>query len=238
MSILTKRVTITQAWNGEADCLNCSLRSSALFNGLTVDDFEQVHHQIEQDVLKPGDTLYKTGDNGQHLFTVRSGLLKLVHYLPDGTQRIVRLAQSTDVLGLEVLVTDRYQHEAIVLRTTEMCRYPAAAVTQLSHSNSILHRDLMSRWQRALDQAEASLTQFSTGTAKRRMANLLLYLSEANDSAECVLLGREDIGSLLSITIETASRTISEFKRMGIITEIRHNHFHLDKPAVEAVAAR
>jgi len=231
-------VTITQAWNGEADCLNCSLRSSALFNGLTVDDFEQVHDQIEQDILQPGDTLYKTGDTGQHLFTVRSGLLKLVHYLPDGTQRIVRLAQSTDVLGLEMLVTDRYQHEAVVLRTTEMCRYPAAAVSQLSYTNSVLHKDLMSRWQKALDQAEASLTQFSTGTAKRRMANLLLYLAEASDSAECILLGREDIGSLLSITIETASRTISEFKRKGIITEIRNNHFYLDMPAVETVAAR
>jgi CRP-like cAMP-binding protein len=94
----------------------------------------------------------------------------------------------------------------------------------------------MLRWQSALDEAEASLTQFSTGTAKRRMANLLLRLCEVSSSSECVLLGREDIGSLLSITIETASRTISEFKRLGLIKEIRHNHFHLDIPAVVAIA--
>jgi CRP-like cAMP-binding protein len=229
-------VTVTQAWNGEADCRNCTIRSSVLFNGLNEGDFTLIHNQIEQEVLEPGDTLYKIGDPGQHLFTVRSGLLKLVQYLPDGTQRIVRLVKSTDVLGLEMLVADRYQHDAIVLRTTELCRYPASAVKQLSHSNAVLHKDLMLRWQSALDEAEASLTQFSTGTAKRRIANLLLRLAEVNGSSECYLLSREDIGSLLSMTIETASRTISEFKRLGLIKVIKHNHFRLDIPAVEAIA--
>jgi CRP-like cAMP-binding protein len=50
-------------------------------------------------------------------------------------------------------------------------------------------------------------------------------------------LSREDIGSILSMTIETASRTISEFKRIGLIKEISHNHFALDIPALEAVVA-
>ena len=31
------------------------------------------------------------GDAGQHVLTIRGGLVKLVQYLPDGTQRIVRL---------------------------------------------------------------------------------------------------------------------------------------------------
>jgi CRP-like cAMP-binding protein len=226
-----------QAWNGEADCFNCTLRSSALFSGLTEDDFKMIHDQIEQVVLNPGDILYKVDDPGHHLFTVRSGLLKLVQYLPDGTQRIVRLVRSTDVLGLEMMVADHYQHEAVVLSTTELCRYPAAAVNQLCHSNSVLHKDLMSRWHKALSEAEASLTLLSTGTAKRRMANLLLRLVDGSGSSECFLLSREDMGSILSITIETASRTISEFKRLGIITKIGHNHFHLDTPAVEAIAS-
>ncbi|RKZ63242.1 MAG: Crp/Fnr family transcriptional regulator, partial [Gammaproteobacteria bacterium] len=38
----------------------------------------------------------------------------------------------------------------------------------------------------------------------------------------------EDIGSILSITVETASRTISEFKRLGLLKEIRPNHFNVD----------
>ena len=228
-------MTLTQAWNGNADCLNCSLRSSALFSGLTEQDFELLHEPVEQLILKPGEVLYKMGEPGHHLFTVRSGLLKLVQYLPDGTQRIVRLNRSTDVLGLEVLVGQQYEHEAIVLRTTHLCRYPMEAVARLSQRNPVLHKDLMARWQKALAEADAWLTQLSTGSAKKRMANLLLRLLESEGSTECYLFSREDIGSILSITIETASRTISEFKRTGLMKEISHNHFNLNIPALKAV---
>lgn len=225
--MVAKRVTLTQAWDGNADCRNCLIRSSALFSGLTEQDFDQMHEPVEQVDMKPGQVLYKVGDAGHHLFTVRSGLLKLVQYLPDGTQRIVRLVRSTDVLGLEVLVGQHYEHEAVVLRASELCRYPKEAVTRISQSNPTLHKDLMTRWQKALTDADAWLTQLSTGSAKKRMANLLLRLLD-DGSSECHLFSREDIGSILSITVETASRTISEFKRLGLITEIRSNHFNLD----------
>lgn len=224
---MTKRVTLTQAWEGNADCLNCSLRSTALFGGLTKQDFEQMHEPVEQVKMKPGQVLYKSGDAGHHMFTVRSGLVKLVQYLPDGTQRIVRLMRSTDVLGLEVLVGESYEHEAIVLRTSELCRYPKETVDHFSKTNTVLHKDLLKQWQKELTAADAWLTELSTGSAKKRMANLLLRLAE-DDSTECFLFSREDIGSILSITIETASRTISEFKRENLIKEIRSNHFDLD----------
>ena len=234
---MTKRVTLMQAWEGNADCLNCAIRSSALFSGLIEKDFELIHEPVEQLTLEPGSVLYKVGDHGHHLFTVRSGLLKLVQYLPDGSQRIVRLVRSTDVLGLEMMVGQQYEHEAIVLRATELCRYPKEAVTRLSQQNPVLHKDLMTRWQKALSEADAWITKLSTGSAKNRMANLQLLLTEADGSLECYLLSREDIGSILSMTIETASRTISEFKRTGLIKEIRHNHFALDIPGLEAVVA-
>ena len=220
-------MTLTQAWDGNADCRNCLIRSSALFGGLTEHDFEQMHEPVEQVDMKPGQVLYKVGDVGHHLFTIRSGLIKLVQYLPDGTQRIVRLVRSTDVLGLEIMVGRHYEHEAVVLRASELCRYPKEAVTRISQSNPTLHKDLMTRWQKALTDADAWLTQLSTGSAKKRMANLLLRLLDDGGS-ECHLFSREDIGSILSITVETASRTISEFKRLGLITEIRSNHFDLD----------
>ena len=234
---MTKRVTFTQAWEGNTDCLNCAIRSSALFSGLTEKDFESIHDPVEQLTLEPGNVLYKVGDHGHHLFTVRSGLLKLVQYLPDGTQRIVRLVRSTDVLGLEMMVAQQYEHEAVVLRTTELCRYPKEAVSHLSQQNPVLHQDLMTRWQKALSEADSWITKLSTGSAKKRVANLLLRLTEAEGTPECFLLSREDIGSILSMTIETASRTISEFKRTGLIKEISHNHFALDIPGLEAVVA-
>lgn len=228
------RVSLNQAWRGKADCLNCSIRSSALFSGLTEEDFQQLHQPVDQLTISSGDTLYRVGDAGQNLFTIRTGLVKLVQYLPDGTKRIVRLAAATDVLGLEVMVGEKYEHDVIALQTTELCRYPVEAVHRLSQRNKTLHKDLMARWQKALTEADAWLTQLSTGSAKKRMANLLLRLIN-EEATDCHLFSREDIGSILSMTTETASRTISEFKRLNLMKEISHNHYDLDTLGLKSI---
>ena len=233
---MVSRISIQHAWQGGADCLNCSVRHSALFSGLTEDDFRHMHQPVEQVELKAGQVLYKINQPGRYLFTVRGGLMKLVQYLPDGNQRIVRLACGADVLGLETLVSQQYEHDAVALRDTFICRLPVEDVHRLSQRNPILHRDLMARWQRALSEADAWLTQLSTGASKKRMAHLLLRLGEGEAKQYCTLFGREDIGSILSITTETASRVLSDFKRQGLITERRHNHFLLDREGLQKVA--
>ena len=233
---MVKNVTLREAWSGEADCLNCALRDSVLFAGLTVRDFEKIHDPIDQFTLKPGGSLYHAGERGEFLFTVRSGALKLVQYLPDGSQRIVRLARTSDVLGLEAILDAPYQHEAVVLQTTEVCRYPARLVKALGAENPRLHTELMTRWQRALTEADAWLTELSTGSARQRVARLLLRLVRDQASNECELFSREDMGAMLGITTETTSRTIAEFKRQGLLIDLNLNRCRLDIPKLRQLA--
>ncbi len=219
-----KTVTPHEAWKGEADCLNCALRNTVLFSGLNQTDFEKIHKPIDQFRLPTGSTLYHTYDDASYLYTIRSGVIKLTQYLADGNQRIVRLAFSSDVIGLESLIDPKYKHNAIVLRDIEVCRLPAPTVNQLSTENQTLHKELLNRWHRALNDADDWITQLSTGSARQRMANLLLKLSEKYNADECELFSREDIGSMLSMTTETASRTIAEFKRNDLIK--KHNNLY------------
>jgi len=232
---MVKNVTLREAWSGEADCLNCTLRESVLFAGLEEGDFERIHDPIDQFTLEPGATLYHTGDPGDYMYTVRSGVLKLLQYLPDGSQRIVRLVRTTDVLGLEVLVSESYQHDAISLQPTELCRFPTKVVRRLSRENPKLHQELMNRWQRALSEADAWLTELSTGSAKQRIARLLLRLVRDTQASECRLFSREDMGAMLGITTETTSRTIAEFKRKSLLIETQPNHFLLDIPNLQRI---
>ncbi len=233
---MVNNVTLRDAWSGEADCLNCSLRESVLFSGLHEKDFERIHDPIDQYKLKPGTTLYRAGDKGDYMFTVRSGYLKLVQYLPDGSQRIVRLARHTDVLGLEAILESPYQHDAVVLQQTEVCRYPARVVRTLGAENPRLHHELMARWQRALSSADAWLTKLSTGSARQRVARLLLILVRDRENSECELFSREDMGAMLGITTETTSRTIAQFKRQSLLVDVSTNRFLLDIPNLRRIA--
>lgn len=233
---MVKNVTLREAWSGEADCLNCSLRASVLFAGLEEKDFQLIHDPIDQFQIRPGTALYHAGDDGDHMYTVRSGTFKLVQYLPDGGQRIVRLARTTDVIGLEALLDEPYEHDAIAVNFAEVCRFPARVVRALGRENPKLHRELMSRWQRALSEAEAWLTELSTGSARQRVARLLLRLVRDRGSSECELFSREDMGAMLGITTETTSRTIAEYKRQSLLVELSPNHFLLDIPNLRRIA--
>jgi CRP-like cAMP-binding protein len=199
-------------------------------------DFERIHDPIDQFVMRPGTALYHAGDVGDYMFTVRSGTFKLVQYLPDGGQRIVRLARTTDVIGLEAMLDERYHHDAIAVHKTEVCRFPARVVRTLGEESPRLHRELMARWQRALSEADAWLRELSTGSARQRVARLLLRLVRDQESSECELFSREDMGAMLGITTETASRTIAEYKRQSLLVEVSPNFFLLDIPNLRRIA--
>lgn len=224
-----------EAWAGTADCRRCALRESVLFAGLEERDFEVIHQPVDQFTLPPGARLYGPGEKIGCLYTVRSGALKLEQFLADGSRRIVRLARGGDVVGLERMLGEPCQHDAVALQETEVCRLPLAMVRALADRNPALYGEMMSRWQKALNEADAWLTQLSTGSARVRVARLLLNHVCGGDS-DCRLFSREDMGAMLGISTETASRVVADFKRRGLLVESAPNRFLIDVPNLRRIA--
>lgn len=232
-----KRIPLLEAWTGVADCRTCTVRSSVLFAGLTERDFDDLHRPIDQLSYVAGRQIYSAGEPAKTLFTIRAGLVKLTRYMPDGSQRIVRILRRSDVMGLEALLDDDYAHTAVALQDTELCRLPVDAVQRLSERNTLLYKELMSRWHRALGDADRFIADFSTGTARERVARLLIWLAQLGDGKTCCLFSREDLGSVLGLTTETASRTMAEMKRQRLIAEPEPNRFVLDISGLQQLAS-
>ncbi|MGB0721854.1 MAG: Crp/Fnr family transcriptional regulator [Gammaproteobacteria bacterium] len=233
-SLSMKKEDIKLAWNGGERCQNCGVRHLVLFADLEQSDFSLIHEPIEEAAFDSGTTVYRASEDAHSVFTIRSGLVKLVRYLPDGTQRITRLLKQGDVLGLESVLGDRYDHTAVVLDRAEVCRIPRAVIRRLNAETPRLATQLMARWQQALSDADSWLTDLNTGTARERIARLLLRQQEANPDSAFHLLGREDIGAMLGITTETASRTVAQFKREGLIRDQGSGRVMADVDALEA----
>lgn len=230
-----QRNGIEAAWLGTARCRSCAIRDLVLFGDLQEADFNLVHIPIDELKFAAGATLYNSGEDGVSLFTIRSGMVKLVQFLPDGTQRIVRLLRQGAVAGLEVLVGKPYEHTAVALQEVEVCRLPREVVSRLSRETPRLHGRLMDRWYQSLHQADAWLTELSTGSARLRLARLFLKLAADRPGEPVLLSGREDLGAMLGIGMETASRTVAEFKRSGLVTERAPNVFDCNLDALDAV---
>ena len=94
--------------------------------------------------------------------------------------------------------------------------------------NPQLFHTLMAHWYRALSDADRWIAELLAGTARERLIRLLLWLSEREAGDSCSLFSREDLGAVLGLTTETASRTMAELKRQGLIHEHRPNRFSCD----------
>ena len=221
------------AGRGAIFCEECLVRRQGLFADLAVEDLRNLHSPIGDVALRAGDSLYQRGDSGDAVYTVRQGMLKLEQYMSDGSKRILNLLWQGDLAGLEIMATDCYEHTAIALEPSTVCRIPKELVVKLAPK---LHDQITQKWYHSLVKTQECLRDLGSGSARQRVARLFLLLPEADNGNECHLFAREDVGALLGVTTETASRAVAEFKRAGVVREKSPNIFIRNRAKLETIA--
>lgn len=167
-----------------------------------------------------GGAIFRQGQAGGHIHAVCRGLVRLEQGLPDGGTRVVRLVQAGSVFGLELLACKGHMHTAISVGKTRVCRLPVAALQRLAEHGPALHQGLMQAWTEVLQEADFVISHLSTGSARQRVARLLLHMCQSAQHGQiCQAPPRDTMASLLGLTPETVSRTTAAFKREGMITE-------------------
>lgn len=220
------------------DCAACPAESLGLFSGAFRTQRAYLVEGFRIVQVAPQELLYRLGDAAEFVFILRYGLMKLVRYSAGGDERIVRLARGGDTVGLEALSGNPYRHTAVALSDTALCRVPARLVLETERNDPRFVDRVMAEMQEELEKADLFLTELCSGAAHARIARLLLHLREGRGDEACFLPMREEIGSLLGVTMETASRIVAEFRRDGLIRPLDDGQrVALDIPRLEAIAA-
>jgi CRP/FNR family transcriptional regulator len=220
---------------GHPDCATCPVRSMALFADLSEKKLEQLSGSIDDLSVPEGTVLYEHARNNTHVFVLRSGALKLVQILHNGSERIVRLPRPGDAIGLEILLDRPYQHRAVMMQAGRVCRLPKRLLQDLGAEQPGVYRKLLDKWELAVEEADYFITSLSSGSAEARVARLLLYSVQSHAHGDFSPIGREDMAAALSLTVGTASRVMAEFKRKGWVEE-HAGHTKCDLKALRACA--
>ncbi len=205
------------AWRGTADCRACGIRDMVLFADLKEEDFNLIHAPIDDLEHPPGHALVRMGETATSLYTLRVGVVKLARNTADGRQRIVRVLRAGDVIGLEALMGPTYDSDAISLTNIKVCRLPLQVIQRLNRETPRLHQRLLERWHRSLKEADDWLADLNFGTARQRVAGLILKMRSDQDASVTTLFSREDMGAMLDLKLETVSRALNAFVREGAL---------------------
>lgn len=227
---------------GRSNCGACELRDVMVCSDVTVDELDDFHTWIDDMAIPPNGVIFNSNTPADGVYCIRAGTVKLVKYSSNGAQRIVRIVKHSDVAGMEAVFSENFEHTAIAVGEVVACRIPMANFRRMIEANPTLQRRLLSKSQEALREAEVWLSELAGGAAqaRERMARLLLRLRDGK-TARIHRFSLEDIGSMLGITIETASRILADFTRTGVLTKrsagTGMRYYNADIEALEKIAA-
>lgn len=215
----TKRFCEPQK-KGRSNCGACDLREVMVCSNVTVDQLADFHTWIDDMTIPSGGVVFNANAPADGVYCIRGGIVKLVKYSNSGAQRIVRIVKRGDVAGIEAVFSESFEHKAVAVGDVIACRIPIANFRRMIESHPTLQRRLLEKSQEALREAEIWLSELAGGTAqaRERMARLLLRLREGSTN-RIHRFNLEDIGAMLGITIETASRVLADFTRQGLLAK-------------------
>jgi CRP-like cAMP-binding protein len=218
------------SYSPQADiCRQCEIRQFALFGALDEGALGDIHVHIADLHLSAGEPLYNANDPGHAVFSLRSGIVRMERTSVNGERRILRVAGRADLIGLEACLHQTYATDAVACTDVEVCRIPRVLIDDLAARHPELLVDLMKRWQRTVDDADEWLTELTRGPARHRMLRLLLKLSEYGAAGGLVWWPtRQEMGAMLDMTLETASRLVSALRREGVVDPVDARHARID----------
>ncbi|MFN2329855.1 MAG: Crp/Fnr family transcriptional regulator [Chromatocurvus sp.] len=190
----------------------------------------------------PGDILYREREDADSVYLIKQGLVKLISYMPNGRARIVRLHGGDSLVGLSSLYDPKYDHTAVAVGYVEAECIPVRSLMRIRSEDPSAYCCFLENWNSQMRVADTWITQFSTGSIRARVARLVNFLSEIEQtvpSTEVQLLTCEEMAAVLGVTPESVSRILAEFKRGHMLRCVQRNstqRFERDVEALQVVA--
>jgi len=182
------------------------------------------------------------GDEAENFFLVAQGLFRAVKFTRDGRRQVFAFYVPGDVCGLEPDATHKMTIESI--GRSAMATLPRRLCRQWMNADPQFNASFFDAATRALTLSVDHMTMIGRSSAEERLAWFLVMLSarsarfERGAQAIELEMQRQDIADYLGLTIETISRTFTQFKDRGLIRLATTRRIEILRPAaLQALAA-
>ena len=213
-------------------CSACSMHQLCLPMGLEDADIDRLDKIIgKRRRLERDEPLYKMGEPFRNLYAVRFGHFKTYQINAAGEAQITGFQMAGELLGMDAISADRHHCDAVALEDSEVCEIPFAHLEDLFGHVPTLLRHFHRIMSREITREQNVMLLLGNMRAEQRFAVFLVNLSARyaargySPTRFQLRMSREDIGNYLGLTIESISRLLSRFKKLGLV--------HVDKREVE-----
>ncbi len=173
--------------------------------------------------IRAGQSLFLMGQEFGGLYLVRHGCLKTVITHAEGTEHVISFSMQGDILGAEGSCHQHYWCESFALKDCEVIRLPVDEYFSHGRASDGIERMLYWAISREVCRRQAAYAIAHAAKSEVRVARFLVEQSEHHAALGysanqfTLAMTRRDIGSYLSVTLETVSRALSSLNHLHII---------------------
>ncbi len=170
--------------------------------------------------LRQGANLFHEGDEAEHIYEVKSGVVRLTRVLENGKRQVIAFGYPGDFVGFP---NGRFYHaDCDVIATAELVAHRRSALEHAPDDDPTRIRLLKA----ALGEICAMQDHFMMLACKSATEKVASFLEVLSDKIGVEVKGerhvhlsmrRADIADFLGLTTETVSRTFTQLRKNGII---------------------
>lgn len=217
------------------DGRNC-IEIVPIFSNLTYDEMMEVARITRDRTYKKGEMIYMSGDEGEKLYVIHTGRVKITRITSSGKEQVIRVLGPGEFMGeLSLFSPIPLTDNSEALSETVVCLIDGKKLKDLMMKHSGIAFKVMEELSKRLEKAENLIENISLQAVEKRLANALIDM--ADEKGEIVLdMTKRDLASHIGMSQETLSRRLTIFQDEGIIELIGHRGINiLDMEALEEI---
>ncbi|TPN87489.1 response regulator [Aquimarina algicola] len=169
---------------------------------------------------KKGELIYKEGDHSNKIYLILKGIVKSHKMDENGKELITALYKEDDFLGFTSFVDNTpYQESATAVEETELAGVSKSDLKNILEKSKNISLELMELLSDNLSEIKEQLLQMAYSSVRKKTAQTILQFAQVLNKKpeESIKISRNDLASVAGIATESLIRTLSSFKKDGLI---------------------
>ena len=169
---------------------------------------------------KTGEVIYKEGAHSNYVYLITTGVIKTHKMDESGKELITALFKADDFLVFTSLIENiPYQESATAMEPVELTGVSKKELKDILEKSNTVSLELMDLLTDNLVEIKEQLLQMAYSSVKKKTAQTILQFAQIlrKDPGEGIKISRYDLASVAGIATESLIRTLSGFKKEGLI---------------------
>ena len=188
--------------------------------------------------IKKGEAVYKEGQYSNTIYLVYKGKVKSAKIDEFGKELILNIHKDDDFIGMSAIIDNSHYYESIIaMENAEVMLVPKNKVLHILENNHQLSLEIFQLINENLTEVKEQLLQMAYGSMRRKTAQTILKFANimAHKPTDTINISRRDLAGVAGIATESLIRTLTDFKKNGIIEIEGRNIRILNIEMLEAI---